>query len=142
MTDAAPLETHRETVRADWVDYNGHMNVAYYVMVFDHATDVFLNGAGLGRDYRENTGSSVFVVEAERIRRRNPELLARGRAHPEGACAFLDDAGACRIYEQRPYVWSSCCHRERWIGQVLQRMTQLMEIGAERLQWRTAQVGA
>jgi len=47
---------------------------------------------------------TVFEVEAERIRQRFPELLARGRPHAPGACAFLDDAGACRVYEARPYV--------------------------------------
>jgi len=58
------LAPHEETVRPEWVDYNGHMNVAYYVLVFDHGTDAFLNHAGLGQDYRERTGHSVFVVEA------------------------------------------------------------------------------
>lgn len=47
---------------------------------------------------------SVFDVEAQRIRAAFPKLLAEGRAHPEGACAFLDEAGACRVYEARPYV--------------------------------------
>jgi len=49
-------------------------------------------------------GISVFAIEAERIRRRNPGLLARGPTHPPGACAFLDDEGACRVYDDRPYV--------------------------------------
>ena len=43
-------------------------------------------------------------VEAERIRRQHPELLRDGRPHLPGACAFLDGQGACRIYEDRPYV--------------------------------------
>jgi len=60
-------------------------------------------------------GISVFVIEAERIKRRNPELLARGQAHPEGACAFLDDHGACRIYDDRPYVCRTQGLPLRWI---------------------------
>jgi len=59
-----PYRPHRETVRPEWVDYNGHMNVAYYVLVFDHATDRFLDYLGLGADYRARTERSVFVVEA------------------------------------------------------------------------------
>ncbi len=58
------LPDHEETVHPDWVDFNGHMNVAYYVMAFDHAVDSFLNHIGIGEDYREDTGHSVFVVEA------------------------------------------------------------------------------
>lgn len=61
---AAPLSLHRETVRPEWVDYNGHMNVAYYVLVFDHATDAVLDHLGLGADYRAASGCSVFVAEA------------------------------------------------------------------------------
>ena len=64
MTDCALLRLHTETVQPDWVDYNGHMNVAYYVLVFDHATDAFLDQVGMTATLRETTGSSVFVAEA------------------------------------------------------------------------------
>lgn len=47
---------------------------------------------------------TVFEVEAENIRRRHETLLQGGLAHPPGACAFLDEDGACRIYADRPYV--------------------------------------
>lgn len=46
---------------------------------------------------------TVFEVEAEYIRRFAPDILARD-VHPKGQCAFLDAAGACRIYTFRPYV--------------------------------------
>lgn len=64
MSTRNPPNIHHETVISDWVDYNGHMNVAYYVLVFDHATDVFLNSIGMNIALRESTGSSVFVAEA------------------------------------------------------------------------------
>jgi len=47
---------------------------------------------------------SVFDVEAQRIRTNHEQLLATQRPHAPGACAFLDEAGACRIYDDRPYV--------------------------------------
>jgi Fe-S-cluster containining protein len=47
---------------------------------------------------------TVFKVEAENIQSCYPGLLRQTYPHPEGACAFLDEAGACRIYEHRPYV--------------------------------------
>lgn len=46
---------------------------------------------------------TVFDVEAERIRLEYAEVLAQ-LPHPAGACAFLDDEGACRVYGARPYV--------------------------------------
>lgn len=60
---AAPVP-HRETVRPDWIDYNGHMNLAYYMLVFDHATDALQDVVGLDAAYRAATGGSIFVVEA------------------------------------------------------------------------------
>ncbi len=34
-----PLDRHRVTVKPEWIDWNGHMNVGYYVVAFDQATD-------------------------------------------------------------------------------------------------------
>jgi acyl-CoA thioester hydrolase len=62
MTDPL-LRLHTETVRPEWIDYNGHMNVAYYVLAFDHATDRLLDHAGLGIAYVKETNRSVFVLE-------------------------------------------------------------------------------
>ncbi|MBM08472.1 MAG: thioesterase-like protein [Magnetovibrio sp.] len=58
------LEQHTEHVRPEWVDYNGHMNVAYYTLVFDHASDLFLEQIGLNQEFRDASECSVFVVEA------------------------------------------------------------------------------
>lgn len=58
---------------------------------------------------------SVFDVEAERIRRAHPELLQKGTPAPPGRCAFLDAAGACRIYEVRPYVCRTQGLPLRWL---------------------------
>ncbi len=55
---------HEESVQPEWVDYNGHMNVAYYVLVFDHGTDAVLDLLDMAADYRAETQSSDFVVES------------------------------------------------------------------------------
>lgn len=59
----APLELHRERIRPEWIDYNGHMNVSYYVLVFDHATDQFLDFAGMGEAFRRDRQASSFTAE-------------------------------------------------------------------------------
>ena len=64
MTNSQPLRLHRAVVRPEWVDYNNHLNVAYYVLIFDHATDAALDHLDIGTDYREATSRSVFVAEA------------------------------------------------------------------------------
>jgi acyl-CoA thioester hydrolase len=62
--EEAPLELYRTAVEPGWIDYNGHMNLAYYVLVFDRGTDALLDRLGLGADYRRETGSTLYVVEA------------------------------------------------------------------------------
>lgn len=57
-------EIHQETVRPEWCDYNGHMNLAFYVLAFDHATDMFLNEIGVDQNYRDTSNHSTFVVES------------------------------------------------------------------------------
>ncbi len=47
---------------------------------------------------------TVFLIEAQRIRVSHEALLRDGAPHPPGACAFLGNAGECRIYADRPYV--------------------------------------
>lgn len=60
----APLSRHRETVLKDWIDYNGHLNVAYYLVIFDHATDVLLDLLDLGEAYAERANAGTFALEA------------------------------------------------------------------------------
>ena len=40
--EAAPIRTRTRRVPPEWIDYNGHMNVAYYTMAFDNALDEVL----------------------------------------------------------------------------------------------------
>lgn len=58
---------------------------------------------------------TVFEIEAAAIRAAHPELLKSGVPHPRGACAFLDDAGACRVYSVRPYVCRTQGLPLRWL---------------------------
>ncbi|PWV60594.1 thioesterase family protein [Plasticicumulans acidivorans] len=62
-TAPAPLALYSTVVPSQWIDYNGHMNVAYYVMAFDQATDAVLDHLGLGEAHRAATNCSAFVVE-------------------------------------------------------------------------------
>lgn len=65
-----PLVVHRETVKPEWIDYNGHMNVAYYVLAFDHATDALFDSLGLDTAYRDRTGFSTFALECHVVYKR------------------------------------------------------------------------
>lgn len=52
-----------QTVDPAWTDSNGHLNVAYYALIFDRATDAFLDVLGIGESYAAITRHSTFVLE-------------------------------------------------------------------------------
>ena len=59
-----PLALYTDVVRPEWIDYNEHMNVAYYVLAFDFATDAFLEFLGLDETLRSNAQISTFSAES------------------------------------------------------------------------------
>lgn len=63
-TIPAPFDTYRDLVRPEWIDNNGHMNMAYYVLVFDDATDAWFDWVGLGRAHRQAHPITTFCLEA------------------------------------------------------------------------------
>ncbi len=56
------VATYRTVARPQWIDHNGHMNVAYFVVAFDEATDDVYEDWGLGLDYPSKSGCSVFTL--------------------------------------------------------------------------------
>jgi acyl-CoA thioester hydrolase len=54
----------REPVQDAWIDYNGHLSEAYYVLVLGHATDAVMDAVGLGPEYRAENDASLYTVEA------------------------------------------------------------------------------
>ena len=58
-----PLKSYNGSVRKEWIDDNNHMNVAYYVLAFDYATDAFFNHLGLSKAYKEGANVSTFAVD-------------------------------------------------------------------------------
>jgi acyl-CoA thioester hydrolase len=56
-----PLFTTENQVRPEWIDHNGHLNVAYYVLAFDQATDDVYEAWQIGLAYQD-LGMSVFTL--------------------------------------------------------------------------------
>ena len=54
----------REPVQDAWIDYNGHLSEAYYVLVLGHATDAVMDAVGLDAEYRSANDASLYTVEA------------------------------------------------------------------------------
>jgi len=53
-----------EKVKKEWTDYNGHMNVAYYVLIFDESAEILLNKFKMGGNSAKSEKKSTFTVES------------------------------------------------------------------------------
>lgn len=58
------LPPYRTGIVEEWIDYNGHLSEAFYVLIFGYATDQVMDGIGLDAEARSRTGSSLYTVEA------------------------------------------------------------------------------
>lgn len=58
------LTTYKTPVLKDWVDYNGHLRDAFYLLISSYATDAFMDLIGLDSSNREASGHSLFTLEA------------------------------------------------------------------------------
>ena len=59
----APFDVYRDLVRPEWIDHNGHMNMGYYLVVFDLATDEFFRWVGLDEAHRRARSVTTFSLE-------------------------------------------------------------------------------
>ncbi|WP_321882394.1 thioesterase family protein [Paraburkholderia bannensis] len=55
---------YRDRVRAQWVDYNGHLRDAFYMLIYSQATDLLLDAIGLDHARREARARSMYTLEA------------------------------------------------------------------------------
>jgi acyl-CoA thioester hydrolase len=69
-------------VLPEWIDANGHMNLAYYVVLFDQATDLLYDVLGVGQAYRDATGNSTFTAETHTLYEREVHAGERVRVVP------------------------------------------------------------
>ncbi len=86
---------HEDSVRPEWIDSNGHMNLACYVVAFDLATDRLYDALGIGNAYR--TGHRQLLLHRgnpHAVRTRDAAGRAPARAHA-GCWAWT--ASGCTI---------------------------------------------
>ena len=62
---STPIILPEQKVLKEWLDYNGHMNVAYYTLAFDKSLDIFLEDSlGIGETHAYENNQGPFVVQA------------------------------------------------------------------------------
>jgi len=73
MSIPAPFDHYRGEVLPEWIDANDHLNLAYYTVLFDYATDALFDAIDIGRNYKNATNKGTFAVETHNLYER--ELL-------------------------------------------------------------------
>ena len=57
------VHVSNEIIKSEWTDYNKHLNMAYYVLIFDKAWEVTLEKFKMGEHSAKTSGMSTMVVE-------------------------------------------------------------------------------
>ena len=61
--ESGPFRSSIMQIEPQWIDYNGHLNMAYYNVMFDRAVDQLWLELGLGPAYMKERNGSTFAVE-------------------------------------------------------------------------------
>ena len=70
-----------EKVIKDWTDYNGHLNVAFYVHIFDIAADIMLDNFKMGGESAKKDKKTTFVAEMHIIYKQEVRLGEEVETH-------------------------------------------------------------
>ena len=132
------LTTYSTPILEEWVDYNGHLRDAFYLLIFSYATDALMDRLGLDSQSREAGGHSLFTLEAHLNYLHEVKLGARVEVRTQligtikNACTFIT---ACTWpVMSKPWpAMSKCCCMSTWQALALHRSTDIRGCCCKRL---------
>jgi acyl-CoA thioester hydrolase len=120
----APFVSALMRVEPAWIDYNGHLNMAYYNVLFDRAVDEAYEALGIGLAYLKQTNHSTFTAEA-RVR----YLRELREGDPVRVTFQLLDYDAKRIH-----YFETLLHAEDgWVSATSENMTLHVDMAAKKV---------
>lgn len=120
MAYPAPFVSRLQRVEEQWIDYNGHFNMAYYNVIFDRAADDLFAAVGLNADYVRERNCSFFTLECHNTYVR--ELHAGDEVRVESQ--FLDHDAKRVHYAQQMYHAS-----QGWLACVVEIIVMHIDLG-------------
>lgn len=93
-------------VEPQWTDYNGHLNMAYYNVLFDRAVDQFLDALGVGEAYARTRRMTIYAAEIH---------LSYLRELHQDAEVFIS-VQLLEHDEKRIRFWKEMRHRDGWLA--------------------------
>ncbi|MPR04772.1 thioesterase [Pseudomonas sp. MAFF 212408] len=95
------LTTYTTRIHPDWVDYNGHLRDAFYLLIFSYATDALMDTLGLNSENREASGHSLFTLELHLNYLHEVKLGASVEVHTQ---LIAHDAKRLHLYHSLHHV--------------------------------------
>ncbi len=120
----APFVSSVMQVEESWIDYNGHLNMAYYNVLFDRAVDEAYELLGIGHDYLVRRKHSTFTAE---VHVRYLRELHAG--DPVRVTFQLLDFDAKRIH----YFEQLFHAEEGWVSATSENMTLHVDMDAKKV---------
>lgn len=120
----APFISSEMRIKPEWIDFNGHLNMAYYVVFFDQAVDELYEHIGLGPDYLKARGHSTMVAEmhVRYLREVHETTPLRVR------CQLLAyDAKRIHLFEELVHA------TEGWVSATCESMTLHVDMTAKKV---------
>ncbi|MGE3832082.1 MAG: thioesterase family protein [Parvibaculaceae bacterium] len=122
MAYPAPFVSALHRIDDQWIDYNGHFNMAYYHVIFDRAVDEAFDSLGLGAAYVKQANASYFTLETHATYLR--ELHAGDEVRV--ALQMLD------FDRKRIHYVQQMMHRDGWLACVSEYMVMHVDLAAKR----------
>ena len=111
-------------VEPQWIDYNGHLNMAYYNVLFDRAVDEAFEMLGVGLSYLKRSNHSTMTAEAHVCYLRE---IHEGTA--VRVCFQLLDYDAKRLHYFEELVHAE----EGWLSATSENMTLHIDMAAKKV---------
>ncbi|HEY1979618.1 MAG TPA: thioesterase family protein [Xanthobacteraceae bacterium] len=119
---AAPFVSSPMQVEPAWIDYNGHLNMAYYNVLFDRAVDEAYELLGCGLGYVEQSRHSCFTAEVHVRYLR--ELQAGDTVHVTLQLLGFDT--------KRMHYFEQLYHHDGWLSATSENMALHVDMVAKK----------
>ncbi|AXK83589.1 thioesterase [Pseudolabrys taiwanensis] len=120
----SPFVSSPMGIEPQWIDYNGHLNMAYYHVLFDRAVDEVYELLGMGPQYLEQRGCSTMVAEAHV---RYLREIHEGSPVRVTVQLLAHDAKRFHVFEQLYHA------SEGWLSATCESMTLHVDMAAKKV---------
>ena len=110
-------------LQSDWIDYNGHLNMAFYNVLFDRGCDFGFEALGMGPDYANERKHTIYTAEAHVKYEREVHLGDRVQA----TFQILD------YDEKRLHIFQELRHEEGWVSATSENITLHIDMGGPKV---------